>query len=242
MITERPLAASYLDDALGDQRPVTVTPMAGGGSCEVFALDRGDVAMGAAARTPPRQLGHRPRRAARVPHPRRDQGRAGRASPDPSSRCDDPEVFGAPVLRHGAHRRAARSCSACPSRGRPRRRRTGGRSRSSSTRSSRSMPSTGNACGLGDMAHAGDYLVAPDRRAGSTQLDSYGGRDLPAAHADRRLARTRTARPISRARCATATTSSTTCCSRPSRRRGCSPSSTGRWPRSATRWSTWRGR
>ncbi|MDQ1461063.1 MAG: hypothetical protein QOI08_2547, partial [Actinomycetota bacterium] len=31
----------YLDDALGDRVPITVTAMTGGGSCEVFALDRG---------------------------------------------------------------------------------------------------------------------------------------------------------------------------------------------------------
>ena len=31
----------FLDDALGDRAPVTLTPMTGGGSCEVFALERG---------------------------------------------------------------------------------------------------------------------------------------------------------------------------------------------------------
>ena len=34
--------ARFLDGALGDVVPITVTPMAGGGSCEAFALDRGD--------------------------------------------------------------------------------------------------------------------------------------------------------------------------------------------------------
>src|SRR3977135_3645221 len=33
--------ARYLDDARGDRVPITVTPMTGGGSCEVFAVDRG---------------------------------------------------------------------------------------------------------------------------------------------------------------------------------------------------------
>src|SRR6266571_2951659 len=31
----------YLDAAMGDRVPISVTPMAGGGSCEVFALERG---------------------------------------------------------------------------------------------------------------------------------------------------------------------------------------------------------
>ncbi len=34
--------AAFLDDALGDHRPLRVEPMVGGGSCEIFALDRGD--------------------------------------------------------------------------------------------------------------------------------------------------------------------------------------------------------
>ena len=31
----------FLDDTLGGCIPITVTPMIGGGSCEVFAIDRG---------------------------------------------------------------------------------------------------------------------------------------------------------------------------------------------------------
>ena len=31
----------FLDDALGDRAAITVTAMAGGGSCEAFAVDRG---------------------------------------------------------------------------------------------------------------------------------------------------------------------------------------------------------
>jgi aminoglycoside phosphotransferase (APT) family kinase protein len=40
MTEHRPLAL-FLDAFVGDIRPLTVTRMAGGGSCEVFALDRG---------------------------------------------------------------------------------------------------------------------------------------------------------------------------------------------------------
>ena len=31
----------FLDDVLGGSVPITVTPMVGGGSCEVFAIERG---------------------------------------------------------------------------------------------------------------------------------------------------------------------------------------------------------
>src|SRR5579862_1524769 len=40
MITE-PLQR-FFDDAFGDTAPLTVTPVVGGGSCEAFAIDRGD--------------------------------------------------------------------------------------------------------------------------------------------------------------------------------------------------------
>ena len=117
----------------------------------------------------------------------------------------------------------------CPRRGRPRPRRTAARSRSSSTRSSRSTRSTGAACGLGDLAHTGDYLAAPDHPL--ARAARLVRRPRPARRDARsRTGSTRTGPPTSRARSATATTSSTTCCSRPSRRRACSPSSTGRWP------------
>ena len=39
-MTEERLEA-YLNDFLGDRIPIRVTPMIGGGSCEIFAVDRG---------------------------------------------------------------------------------------------------------------------------------------------------------------------------------------------------------
>ena len=33
--------AAFLDEQLGDHAPLDVEPMVGGGSCEIFALDRG---------------------------------------------------------------------------------------------------------------------------------------------------------------------------------------------------------
>ena len=185
-------------------------------------------ALGAAARAAPRQLADRARRAARVPHPRRDQGRAG---PDraPDRRVRRPERVRRAVLRDGAHRRVGRSCSHVPEAGRPPPR-SHGRALEELIDALVAIHAVDwRACGLGDLAHDGDYLPRQITRW-LAQLDSYGGRDLPAAHRDRGVARRAPARRISRARCATATTSSTTCSSRPSRRRACSPSSTGRWP------------
>ena len=52
------LLERFLDDTFGDRASITVTPMVGGGSCEVFALDRG----------PSRWYGVRPATPAPRPH------------------------------------------------------------------------------------------------------------------------------------------------------------------------------
>ncbi len=177
----------YLDDALGNVVPLTVTPMTGGGSCEVFALDRGAAALGAPARAPPRQLRDRARRAARVPHPRRDQGRT-RADRTTDRRLRRRNGLRCAVLRHGADRRAPHPAIGACRVGRPHRKPTVGPSRSSSTRWSRYTPSTG--APAGSPTSRTPATTSPARsRAGSAQLDSYGGRDLPAARPDRGLAR-----------------------------------------------------
>ena len=36
-----PRLEHFLDDSLGDHQPLRVSPMVGGGSCEIFSLDRG---------------------------------------------------------------------------------------------------------------------------------------------------------------------------------------------------------
>ena len=127
-------------------------------------------------------------------------------------------IDGSPILAHVPEQWASGT-----------RDRTVARSRSSSTRSLRSTPSTGESCGLGDLAHAGDYLPRQITRW-LAQLASYERPRAARPRSESRNGSMRTDPPINRARCATATTSSTTCCSPPSRRRSCSPSSIGRWP------------
>ena len=181
--TDAPRLEHYLDDALGG-------PRADHGDADgrwrfvrgVRARSRAG-AVGAAARTAARQLGHRPRRAPGVPHPRRHQGRAGADRPRPFVACADRDVFGAPFYvmeridgrpilqpvpeRVGGGARDARAGA----RGARRRARRDPRRR------------LARRAGFGDLAHDGDYLSRQLTRW-LAQLDSYGGRELPAARAD----------------------------------------------------------
>ncbi len=156
--------------------------------------------------------------------------------------CGDPAVFGAPfyVMERidgvpGA-RRHPRSVGAGAGDARPR------RSSNSSTRIVDVHAVDWRAVRAGRPGRAERYPRAAGRTVAGAARARTAGASLPAAERRRRAGSTPTAPPTSRRRCSTATTSSTTCCSRPTRRRACSPSSTGRWPRSATRSSTSRGR
>jgi aminoglycoside phosphotransferase (APT) family kinase protein len=158
----------YLDD----------TPMAGGGSCDVFALDRG--ASRWVLRRAPRHASsasaHNVLREFRILDAIKDR-------PVPIARpvlaCDDPEVFGGPFY-------VMERVEGAPI-------------RNSVPEAWAPVPESHEvaleelidalvaihdvdweACGLGDMTHAGPYLPRQlSRWLG--QLDSYGGRDLPAA-------------------------------------------------------------
>ena len=152
--------------------------------------------LGAAPGAAPRQLVHRARRAARVPHPRRDQGRAGRDRP-PDRRLRRPRRVRRALLRDGAHRRPADPARRCPRRGRPLPRRTAGRSSSSSTRSSRSTRSTGSACGLGDLAPT-RRRTSPARSTGGCASSTPTTAATSRPRAGSRTGSTRTARRTSR--------------------------------------------
>ena len=104
---------------------------------------------------------------------------------------------------------------ACPPRGPPRPRPTAGRSRSSIDALVAIHAVDWRACGLGDLAHAGDVPRPPARRAGSASSTPTAGASCrPRADVADWLDAHRPPDQPSR-RCATATTSSTTCCSRP---------------------------
>ncbi len=85
----------FLDSALGDRSPVKVSPMPGGGSCEIFAVDRGDSRW--VLRRAPRQASsataHDVLREFRILEAIKDQS-VPIARPIVS--CGDPDVFGAP--------------------------------------------------------------------------------------------------------------------------------------------------
>src|SRR5947209_16896487 len=85
----------YLDGALGGREAITVRPMAGGGSCEVFALDRG--ASRWVLRRTPRHLSsasaHDVLREFRILDAIKDEPLA---IARPLLACSDPEVFDRP--------------------------------------------------------------------------------------------------------------------------------------------------
>jgi aminoglycoside phosphotransferase (APT) family kinase protein len=86
--------AAFLDDALGDRAPLVAEPMAGGGSCEVFALTRGGERW-VLRRAPARAssaTAHDVTREFRILDAIKDSGAR---VPRPVVACDDPSVFGA---------------------------------------------------------------------------------------------------------------------------------------------------
>ena len=139
------------------------------------------------ARAAPRQLGHRPRRAARVPHPRRHQGRArarsrGRSSPAPTRRSS------ARRSTSWSASTGAPSCSRCPPPG-PQHRRPHGRALEELDRRPGRDPCRRLAGLRARRPGPRRRLPVAPAHTWLAQLDSYGGRELPAAAPDRRLAR-----------------------------------------------------
>ena len=229
----------FLDDALGDRAAINVTPMTGGGSCEVFAVDRGAARW--VLRRAPRHANvataHDVLREFRILDAIKDE-------PVPIARpvvaCADEAVFGAPfyVMERIDGRPILQSVpaawAAAPE--------THGQALEELVDALVAIHAVDwNACGLGRPGPPRRLLVAPIRVAGSRSSTRTAGASCP-PRTTSRVGSTRTARPSGRARCATATTSSTTCSSPPTLRRSCSRSSTGRWRRSVTRWSISRGR
>jgi aminoglycoside phosphotransferase (APT) family kinase protein len=169
----------YLDAQLGDSVDLVVEPMAGGGSCDVYAVTRGE------ARWVLRQAP--PHRSSATAHDVLREFRFLDAIKDepvriarPVLACDDPDVFGAPFY--------IMACiDGVPVRGaipeawteRPAEQ---GRALEELVDALAAIHSVDwNACGLGEFAHSGPYL---ERQIGRwlSQLASYEGRELPTAH------------------------------------------------------------
>jgi aminoglycoside phosphotransferase (APT) family kinase protein len=168
----------FLDEALGDRVPLSVTPMAGGGSCEVFSLERGRSrwVLRRAPRHASSSTAHDVLREFRILDAIKD---AAVSIARPVVACDDADVFGAPfyVMEHIDGRpilqRVPEAWAVAPE--------THGRALEELIDALVAIHAVDwRACGLTDMAPAADYLARQLARW-LTQLDSYGGRDLPAA-------------------------------------------------------------
>ena len=169
----------FLDGTLGDRVPIRVTPMVGGGSCEIFAIDRGN-SRWVLRRAPAHAssaTAHDVLREFRILDAIKD-------TPVPIARpvvaCGDADVFGAPfyVMERIEGKPVLRSVpgawASSPE--------TQGRALEELIDALVAIHAVDwRACGLDDLTHHDDYLSRQLTRW-LTQLDSYGGRDLPAAH------------------------------------------------------------
>ena len=168
----------FLDEAVGGCAPLTVTPLAGGGSCEAFAIDRGDARW--ILRRAPRHINvpgaHDVLREYQILDAIKYEPVA---IARPIVSCDDPSVFGAPffvmeridgspILAHVPEQWAAAPESH-------------GRALEELVDALVAIHAVDwRACGLGALAHAGEYLLHQITRW-SAQLESYESRELPAA-------------------------------------------------------------
>jgi aminoglycoside phosphotransferase (APT) family kinase protein len=168
----------YLDARLGDSVDLTVEPMVGGGSCDVYALTRGTDRWVLRQAPPHRSsaTAHDVLREFRFLDAVKDQPvRIAR----PVLACDDPDVFGAPFyLMARVDGVPVRSTIPEAWTTRP----------DEQPRALEELVDAlaaihavdWEACALGEFAHEGPYL---ERQIGRwlSQLESYGGRELPAA-------------------------------------------------------------
>jgi aminoglycoside phosphotransferase (APT) family kinase protein len=169
----------YLDHRLGGQVPISVDPIRGGGSCEVFALDRGgsNWVLRRAPRHASSATAHDVLREFRILDAIKDE-----AVPiaRPVLSCPDADVFEAPfyVMEriNGSPIRGAvpAGWATAPE--------THGQALEELIDALVAIHGVDwEACGLGDLAHTDDYLAGQLTRWLS-HLEGTGGRDLPQAH------------------------------------------------------------
>jgi aminoglycoside phosphotransferase (APT) family kinase protein len=168
----------FFDEARGGPVEITVTPLAGGGSCEAFAIDRGAARW--VLRRAPRHANvasaHDVLREYRILDAIKDEPVA---IARPIISCDDPSVFGAPffvmqridgsaILTHVPEQWAPAPESQ-------------GRALEELIDALVAIHAVDwRACGLGDLAHAGEYLPHQITRW-LAQLASYESRELAPA-------------------------------------------------------------
>jgi aminoglycoside phosphotransferase (APT) family kinase protein len=168
----------FLDERLGPEGPVTVSPMAGGGSCEIFAVDRGRErwVLRRAPRHASSATAHDVLREFRILDAIKEMPvRIAR----PIVSCDDPEVFGGPFyLMERVDGVPVRSHLPAAWAGAPE---THGRALEELVDALVAIHAVDwRACGLGHLAPRPGYAGRQLERW-LEQLDSYGGRELPAA-------------------------------------------------------------
>jgi aminoglycoside phosphotransferase (APT) family kinase protein len=169
----------YLDERLGGPVSITVEPIKGGGSCEVFALDRGPCrwVLRRAPRHASSATAHDVLREFRILDAIKDEAvRIAR----PVLSCRDVDVFESPfyVMERipGSPIRSSvpAGWAAAPE--------THGAALEELIDALAAIHAVDwEACGLGDLARTGEYLPQQLTRW-LTQLDGYGGRDLPGVH------------------------------------------------------------
>ena len=168
----------FFDEALGGSTEVTATPLVGGGSCEAFAIDRG--AEHWVLRRAPRHVNvasaHDVLREYKILDAIKEEPVA---IARPIISCDDPSVFGAPffvmqridgsaILTHVPEQWAATPESQ-------------GRALEELIDALVAIHGVDwRACGLGELAHIGEYLPHQITRW-LAQLASYESRELPDA-------------------------------------------------------------
>jgi aminoglycoside phosphotransferase (APT) family kinase protein len=176
--TATTLLARYLDARLGDRRPLTVEPMRGGGSCEVFAVTRGPArwVLRRAPQHASSSSAHDVLREFRILDAVKDEPVL---IARPVLACEDPEVFGSPfylmVRIEGVPIRTRIPAAWA------RRPDTHGMALQQLVDALVAIHAVDwQACGLGELSRAGAHR---ERRTARwlAQLDAYAGRELPAA-------------------------------------------------------------
>ncbi len=168
----------YLDERLGDRSAIRVTALPGGGSCEIFAVDRGGDrwVLRRAPHHASSATAHNVLREFRILDAIKDEQVP---IARPVLACDDPAVFESPFyVMQRVDGVAIRG--GIPARWAPMPETHGRALEQLIDALVRIHAVDWRACGLGDMAHTRPYLQGQVPRWLS-QLDSYEGRDLPLA-------------------------------------------------------------
>ena len=169
----------FLDERLGDSKPIAVDAMRGGGSCEIFSVSRGGAewVLRRAPRHASSQTAHDVLREFRILDAIKDEPVA---IARPILSCDDPAVFGAPfyvmdrVDGMPIRDRLPQAWASVPEQH--------GQALEQLIDALVAVHAVDwKACGLGDLAHHPENYLKRQVSRWIAQLHSYGGRELAVA-------------------------------------------------------------